>query len=124
MNSCGMRIIGILLIGVCMTGCATRGGVVQSKERGKGMSKVYPIDADRAWEIAKTVFRWEHTDAVQERRSEGYMLTNIGESPVTWGAVMGVWIEPVREGQDKGYGSHKEEKPDRGFDHNHGGRFP
>ena len=95
MNSRGMKIIGILMIGVCMTGCATRGGVVRSKERGKGMSKVYPIHADQAWEIAKTAFRWEHTDAVEEHRSEGYVLTSIGESPVTLGAVMGVWIEPV-----------------------------
>jgi hypothetical protein len=71
------------------------GDVIQSKERGKGMSKVYPVDAGQAWEIARTVFRWERTDTVEEHRSEGYMLTASGDSLISWGTVMGVWIEPV-----------------------------
>jgi len=69
--------------------------LVQSKERGRGTSKVYHVNADQAWEIARTVFRWERTDAVEEHRSEGYMLTSSGESLISWGTVMGVWVEPV-----------------------------
>jgi hypothetical protein len=95
MNSRGMKITGFLLIWVCLTGCATMSDVVQSKERGRGTSKVYPVNADQAWEIAKTVFRWERTDAVEEHRSEGYMLASSGESLISWGTVMGVWVEPV-----------------------------
>jgi len=101
MNSRGMKITGFLLIWVCLTGCATMSDVVQSKERGRGTSKVYPVNADQAWEIAKTVFRWERTDAVEEHRSEGYMLTSSGESLISWGTVMGVWIEPVDNGSTK-----------------------
>lgn len=101
MNSRGMKITGFLLIWVCLTGCATMSDVVQSKERGRGTSKVYPVNADQAWEIAKTVFRWERTDAVEEHRSEGYMLTSSGESLISWGTVMGVWIEPVNNGSTK-----------------------
>jgi hypothetical protein len=71
--------------------------VVRSKEQGKGTSKVYRVNADEAWEIAKTVFHWEETDAVEEHRSEGYMLTSSGESSVSWGVVMGVWIERVND---------------------------
>lgn len=95
MNSRGMKITGFLLIWVCLTGCATMSDVVQSKERRRGTSKVYPVNADQAWEIAKTVFRWERTDAVEEHRSEGYMLASSGESLISWGTVMGVWVEPV-----------------------------
>ena len=69
--------------------------VVQSKERGRGTSKVYPVNADQTWEIAKTVFRWERTDAVEEHRSEGYMLASSGESLISWGTLTGVWVEPV-----------------------------
>ena len=101
MNSRGMIIMGFLLIWVCSTGCATMSDVVQSKERGRGTSKVYPVNADQAWEIAKTVFRWERTDAVEEHRSEGYMLTSSGESLISWGTVMGVWIEPVNNDSTK-----------------------
>jgi hypothetical protein len=101
MNSRGMKIMGFVLIWVCITGCATMSDVVQSKERGRGTSKVYPVNADQAWEIAKTVFRWERADAVEEHRSEGYMLTSSGESPISWGIVIGVWIDPVNNDSTK-----------------------
>ncbi len=90
-----MKTVGFLLIGICLTGCATTGDVVRSKEQGRGMSKVYPVNADQAWEIARTVFRWEGTESVEEHRSEGYMLTSCGGTAISWGRVMGVWIEPV-----------------------------
>lgn len=96
MNSRVMKMIGFLLLGIYLTGCATTRDVVLSKERGRGMSKVYPVNADQAWEIARAVFRWERTDAVEEHRSEGYMLTSSAESSISWGIVMGVWIEPVK----------------------------
>jgi len=95
MNSREIKIMGFLLIWVCLTGCATMSDVVQSKERGGGTSKVYPVNGDQAWEIAKTVFRWEQTDAVEEHRSEGYMLASSRGSLISWGTVMGVWVEPV-----------------------------
>ena len=95
MNARVMKILRCLFILVCVTGCATMGDVVRSKEQGKGTSKDYRVNVDQAWEIAKAVFRWEQTDAVEEHRSEGYMLVSMGESASSWGVVMGVWIEPV-----------------------------
>jgi hypothetical protein len=95
MNARGMKIVGCLLILVCATGCATMSDVVLSKEQGKGTSRIYRVNVDQAWEITKVVFRLEQTDAVEEHRSEGYMLTSIRETLVRWGAVMGIWIEPV-----------------------------
>lgn len=101
MNSRAMKVIGFLLIGICLAGCATTGDVVKSKERGKGTSKVYSVNLEQAWEIAKTVFRWEETEPVEEHRSEGYMLATSGDSLTSWGAVMGVWIEPVDKDKTK-----------------------
>ncbi len=95
MDSRTMKIMGFLLIGICITGCATLHDVVRSKERGEGTSRVYPVNADQAWEIAKTVLRWERTEAVEEHRSEGYMLTSSEKSLISWGAMIGVWIEPL-----------------------------
>lgn len=97
MNARGMKIMGCLLILVCVTGCATMSDVVRSREQGKGTSKVYRVNADEAWEIAKMVFRWEETDAVEEHRSEGYMLTRSGESLISSGTLIGVWIERVND---------------------------
>ena len=97
MNARGMKIVGCLLILVCATGCATMSDVVLSKEQGKGTSRIYRVNVDQAWEITKVVFRLEQTDAVEEHRSEGYMLTSIKGSLIRWGAMMGIWIEPVNE---------------------------
>ena len=91
-----MQILVLLVLVVWVTGCATMSDVIQSKEEGKGTSKVYSVNADQAWEIARTVFRWEGTDAIEEHRTEGYMLTSTGpDNLTTAGAVMGAWIEPV-----------------------------
>lgn len=90
-----VSMLALLVIMVGMVGCATMSDVVRAKSEGQGTSKVYPVSADQAWEIAKTVFRWEGTDAIEEHRAEGYMLTSSGMNLVSAGAVMGTWIEPV-----------------------------
>jgi len=79
-----------------LAGCATMNDVVRVKEAGtEGTTKVYPVNVDQAWEISKTVFRWEGSDAIEEHKDQGYMLTSSGMNLVSWGAVMGAWIEPV-----------------------------
>jgi hypothetical protein len=62
---------------------------------------VYPVTADEAWNIAKAVFRWEGSDAIEEHRDQGYMLTSSGMNLVSYGAVMGAWIEPAGAGSTK-----------------------
>lgn len=52
------------------------------------------MNVERAWEIAKVVFRFEGPD-IEEHRSEGYMVARIGESTISSGAMVGVWVEPV-----------------------------
>lgn len=83
-----------LMIG--LSGCSTMQDVVQAKNSGaEGTTETYPVSADQAWEIAKTVFRWEGADAIEEHRPENYMLTSSGMNLVSYGAVMGAWVEPV-----------------------------
>ncbi len=83
----------VLVLLLFLTGCATMADVARSKD--DGTSAVYPVNSDQAWNIAKTVFRWEGSDAIEEHRSEGYMLTSSGMNMVTMGAVMGAWVDPV-----------------------------
>lgn len=81
-----------------LSGCATMSDVQRVKEEGsEGTVKTYSVSADQAWDIAKTVFRWEGADAIEEHREEGYMLTSSGPDLVSWGAVMGAWIKPVSD---------------------------
>lgn len=100
MGKCSLAGIGSLLLLVSLIGgCATMSDVVRSKD--SGTSQVYPVDADQAWDIARTVFRWEGADAIEEHRKEGYMLTSSGMNFVSMGAVMGAWIDPVSQNTTK-----------------------
>jgi len=83
----------IFLVSIWIAGCATMSDVVRSKDQ--GIVQVYPVNSDQAWEIARTVFRWEGADAIEEHRKENYMLTSSGMNLVSYGAVMGAWVEPV-----------------------------
>ena len=54
--------------------------------------KVYDVGTDQAWEIAKTVFRWEGTGPIEEHRSEGYMETSSGSNMMSYGTLMAAWV--------------------------------
>jgi hypothetical protein len=82
-----------------VAGCATMGDVV--KDKSAGTSHIYLVTGDQAWDIAKAVFRWEGSDAIEEHRPEGYMLTSSGMTLVSYGAVMGAWIESVARAETK-----------------------
>jgi len=97
-----LAVIFFLLFGALLNGCSTMNDVVRVKEAGtEGTTKVYPVNSDQAWDISKTVFRWEGSDAIEEHRDQGYMLTSSGMNLVSWGAVMGAWIEPVDKDNTK-----------------------
>ena len=74
-------------------GCTTMSDVVTAKD--DGTSQTYPVNTDQAWEISKTVFRWEGADAIEEHRDQGYMVTSSGMNFVSWGAVMGAWVDKI-----------------------------
>lgn len=83
-------------------GCATMNDVVSAENSGKeGTTKNYAVNQDQAWDIAKKVFRCEGSDAIEEHRSEGYMLTSSGLNLVSCGTVMGAWIQPINENTTK-----------------------
>jgi hypothetical protein len=86
----------IIMLAVIASGCSTMQDVVRVKEAGtEGTTKNYPVNENQAWEIAKTVFRWEGSDAIEEHKDQGYMLTSSGMNLVSYGAVMGAWVEPT-----------------------------
>ncbi|OQS31160.1 hypothetical protein B0T39_24535 [Chromobacterium haemolyticum] len=73
-------------------GCATSNDVVKAKIKGAGTTAIYSVPVDQAWLIAKTVFRWEGSDAIEEFKEQGYMLTSSGADLLSQGTVMGAWV--------------------------------
>ena len=91
-----------LLAFLLVSGCATTNDVVRVKQEGwEGTVEVCDVAFEQAWEISKTVFRWEGADAIEEHKDQRYMLTSSGMNMVSWGAVMGAWIEPVDAGNTR-----------------------
>jgi len=88
-----LRTLALIALSSLFTGCATMADVIEAKP--KGTTDVYPVNADRAWEISKAVFRWEGTDTIEEHRDQSYMLTSSGMNGFTAGTLMGAWVEPV-----------------------------
>jgi hypothetical protein len=83
----GIKILVLFLVFAFIVGCAAMSDVVKSKQNGQ--INVYSINADQAWEIAKTVFRWANADEVEEHRKESYLAASSGAN------VMVAWIEPM-----------------------------
>ncbi len=80
-------------------GCATLDDVIKAKK--SGMTRVYDVSFNQAWKIAKRVFRWEGSDSIEEHKKEGYMLTSSGVNLITYGTVMGAWVEPIGDNKTK-----------------------
>jgi len=101
------KLVFALLASLLMTsGCASlpelSDQVVQAKmSSNEGVTRVYPVSVNQAWEITETVFRWEKCDAVKENRKENYMITSTGMEMLAFGSVMGVWLEPIDESTTK-----------------------
>jgi hypothetical protein len=67
------------LFALILGGCASLNDVVRAKESGtEGITKTYPVSAEQAWDIAKAVLHGEGSDAIEEHKNEGYMLTSSG----------------------------------------------
>jgi hypothetical protein len=94
-TTCAVVLAAIL---VC-SGCASMHDVVRSEQRGGGTTQRYFVPADTAWDIARSVLRWEgHAEHIEEHRAEGYMLGASDWQAFTWGTYMGVWLAPESSG--------------------------
>ena len=89
-----LTVVCALGFAFAMSGCQTLNDVVAAKQSGSdGTAAEYAVTEAQAWDIAKTVLRWEGVDAIEENRSDGYMLTSTGLGIGTAGTVIGVWVE-------------------------------
>ncbi len=88
------HLINIVVLSALLAGCQSINDVIAVKQNGtEGTAAEYEIDKSQAWDIAKTVLRWEGVDAIEEHRDQNYMVTSTGASVGTMGTVIGVWVE-------------------------------
>src|SRR5438132_13510542 len=88
-----IRIVGVAAVALlCAAGCARKRDLVAWKLRGRGTERVYAVTLDQAWKISKTVLELEPTEAIEEHRADGYMLTSDDSSALTPSTYMGVFL--------------------------------
>ena len=90
-----------MLLAFGCVSCANKQDVLITKLRGRGVERTYRVTVDDAWRITETLFRLEPTDAIEEHRAEGYMLTSQMMGPLSSGTYLGVFLEPAAAGQTK-----------------------
>ncbi|HEY7676118.1 MAG TPA: hypothetical protein VIG69_03520 [Candidatus Methylomirabilis sp.] len=83
----------ILVLGA---GCATSADLVREKD--EGTARRYPVTADQAWDITKTIFRWAGAEQVDEHRAEGYIVATDAPGRVDYGTLMVAWVERDPDG--------------------------
>jgi len=97
-----VQILVVLMWVVCLTSCATTmSDLVRHKELGEGTSRVYPVNVQQAWEIARKVLDWEGIGAYEDHRAEGYVLITSGATWFYKGTLIGIWVDPVDNTQSK-----------------------
>jgi hypothetical protein len=92
-------LVGLVFVSAVLGGCSTTGDALRDKEG--GTAKVYPVTQEQAWDISRTVFRWEGSDAIEEHKTEGYMVTSSGMNFMSYGTVMAAWVEPTTPNETK-----------------------
>ncbi len=91
-----MRYIILVCVLSMLTGCMTSmSDILTARQNGEGETKTYAVPMNQAWEISKSVFRWEKTETIEEHQLEGYMLTSAGQNMISAGAVIGAFFEKV-----------------------------
>jgi hypothetical protein len=87
-----------LLAGEC---AGQRKDVLSAYEAEDGEVRVFPVRVDQAWDAARAALRWNHAEAIEEHPAERYMLGVAGATGWSWGATMGVWLEPAGQNGTK-----------------------
>jgi hypothetical protein len=86
-----------LLLMLTLGACAATSDFTRSSTEGTG--RVYEVTQEQAWDIAKTVFRWEGADAIRESLNKDYMVASIGTGFFSHDAAMCAWIDPAGRGE-------------------------
>jgi hypothetical protein len=92
----------VLCIAGTIMGCASIEDVVREKNAGGGTTRVYPVSQEQAWDISRSVLRWEGAEAIIDHRDQGCMLTDSGPGPSgSPGSFMGAWVESAGKEQTR-----------------------
>lgn len=88
-----------LMFSIVIAGCASMSEVLTSKDDGTAVR--YPLSFDQSWDAAVTVLRWEDCETIETHKSQGYMLTTVGQNFVSTGSLIGVWVDKIDENNSK-----------------------
>jgi hypothetical protein len=93
MNCAHVALLAALALAT--TGCRSQHSVHEAYEAHEGTSKVYPLPAAEAYEVALDVLEDQGIDELDEFPKDQYAVGGFGMNFVSWGTWVGVWIDPI-----------------------------
>lgn len=69
--------------------------LLRAKSRHKGTSRIYPVNIDQAYEIAKKIFLWVDATSIEEYREENYIFTKFDSNLLSYGSLSAVWVKEI-----------------------------
>src|SRR5687767_2974233 len=87
-----------VMLSVSTFSCVSLNGVIEERHEGGGTTKVYAVPPSRAYDVAVAALHDADVDAVEEHRDKGYVLCSKGYNFLSYGAVIGVFVEPAGSG--------------------------
>jgi hypothetical protein len=92
-------VLFVVFCALVIGGCANISDALKAKD--EGTVTTYPVGFDQAWNIARTVLRWEDAETIEEHKEENYMVTTVGQNFVSAGSIVAVWADPVDKSHTK-----------------------
>jgi hypothetical protein len=88
--------VAAIATAACTAGCAgTRQDVLSAYQAGDGEVRTYNATFEQTWAAAHAALVWNHAAAIEEHRDQGFMLGTAPAQEWSWGASMGIWIDPA-----------------------------
>lgn len=78
---------------IALSGCATMSDALRAKS--SGTAHTYDKSCDTLWSLSIQVLHENEAGAVEEHRSENYMVAQSSMGLFTGGTFMAVWLEPA-----------------------------
>jgi hypothetical protein len=89
------HLVVIVSLGLTTAGCRSQESVRDAYDAHEGTSRVYPLPAAEAYDLALQVLEDEEIDELREFPREQYAIGGFGMTFISWGTWVGVWIDPV-----------------------------
>ena len=102
---------GLLGLGLATYGCIGVEGLIEARDAGEGVSKVYPLGKTDALRMSYIILKVKNRARMDSKSPEGQLVGTISQTTYTWGldthtketkeTLVGVWVEGLDQTESR-----------------------